>query len=371
MMQTLTAIPIEHLHLQIKAALHTLDVIGRRELRDEFLYEKGNVYEIDEEWDEFEDEMEQTIHDLVVDYREGGWVELSKEVEDLGARYTLEQWYWLKYYHYPVSRIKACEGIQDLDERIKREMLLWTVDQFEKMITQGAYLYLHPGCDTGVGDTRICGHIETFNKILEACGVSLSPSLRHLLDNRIGLPTEGDRLSKRSRRCRLLQYTFFDAVRKELGLPDYEPMATPREQVAQTQPENESAKKSAEGAIEKHDGTDVEDASTKPTLNEKGHRGKHGNTDQKPKRATRARNIDAIKRCLREHIISARDHACTSQDRTGSPKLLPRPTQSQIAERLKVDTATVSRAIRDKSDREILILWQTAGDVNQIMRFKG
>ncbi len=87
------------------------------------------------------------------------------------------------------------------------------------------------------------------------------------------------------------------------------------------------------------------------------------------KRAPRAATIDAIKKLLREHLLVARDHAYTTRDRGGVPKLLPRPSQEHIAERLKVSVSSVSRAINDGADKEIKILWGAAVNIDQIMSF--
>lgn len=90
------------------------------------------------------------------------------------------------------------------------------------------------------------------------------------------------------------------------------------------------------------------------------------------KRASRAGTIDAIKKLLREHLRSARDHAYTTkQGHDGIPKLLPRPTQKHIAEQLKVHISSVSRAINDGEDKEIKILWGAAVDIDRVMSFKG
>jgi len=89
------------------------------------------------------------------------------------------------------------------------------------------------------------------------------------------------------------------------------------------------------------------------------------------KRSSRAANIDAIKKALREHLVTARDYAFTSIKQERGPSLLPRPTQEQLAAKLNVSVASVSRAINDRSDRELPILWNMANDVHQIMKYKG
>ena len=109
--------------------------------------------------------------------------------------------------------------------------------------------------------------------------------------------------------------------------------------------------------------------------NAKGGSGAIGNAGQRAKtprkRASRTVTIDGIKKLLRDHLRAARDHAHDSLKRKGVAELLPRPTQPYLAAQLKVDTSSVSRAIRDKADKEILILWQTASNIDQVLKFKG
>jgi predicted RNA-binding Zn-ribbon protein involved in translation (DUF1610 family) len=92
---------------------------------------------------------------------------------------------------------------------------------------------------------------------------------------------------------------------------------------------------------------------------------------KKPKkRATRAAAIDLIKQALREHLRAARDHAYFLRDSGKDMTLLPRPTQQQLAEQIKVSISSVSRAMKDSSDHEISILWDIANDLDQVMKFK-
>lgn len=88
------------------------------------------------------------------------------------------------------------------------------------------------------------------------------------------------------------------------------------------------------------------------------------------KRGQRTAVIDSIKQALREHLRAARDHAYFSRDYDDGPKLLPRPSQQQLADQLKVHVSSVSRAINDPSDKEISILWEIANDLDQVMKFK-
>ncbi len=88
------------------------------------------------------------------------------------------------------------------------------------------------------------------------------------------------------------------------------------------------------------------------------------------KRASRATAIDAIKHALREHLRAARDHAYSLREYGKGAKLLPRPTQQQLARQLRLSASSVSRAINDPSDKEITILWAAANDLEQVLQFK-
>lgn len=94
-------------------------------------------------------------------------------------------------------------------------------------------------------------------------------------------------------------------------------------------------------------------------------------TKKTKKRSQRATNIDGVKRLLKQHIISARDHAYKTQERKGTPELLPRPTQDFFADALKVHVSSISRAINDPHDNTAKVLWEIANDVDQVMRYKG
>ena len=89
------------------------------------------------------------------------------------------------------------------------------------------------------------------------------------------------------------------------------------------------------------------------------------------KRSSRAAAIDAIKQALRVHIRAARDHAHVTGERNEIPVLLARPSQQELADQLRLHPSAVSRALHDASDRELAILWQTANDIDQVMKFKG
>ena len=86
------------------------------------------------------------------------------------------------------------------------------------------------------------------------------------------------------------------------------------------------------------------------------------------KRTARATAIDAIKAALKDHLRAARDHAYDSKRRRGEPELLPRPTQKQLAEQLGLSRSAVSRAINDKYEKELPILWENLLDLEFVMR---
>lgn len=89
------------------------------------------------------------------------------------------------------------------------------------------------------------------------------------------------------------------------------------------------------------------------------------------KRATRATLIDAIKKELKNHLRSAHDHAHVTLEKYGEARLLPPPAQKLLAKQFNVHESSISRAIKDKSDKEMAILWEIANDVSQILKFKG
>jgi hypothetical protein len=89
------------------------------------------------------------------------------------------------------------------------------------------------------------------------------------------------------------------------------------------------------------------------------------------KRAVRAAKIEKLTAVLADHLRSARDHAFTRKVQTGLPELLPRPTQQQLARMLGISATDVSRCLRDKSARELRIYWQTANDLDQVMKWPG
>lgn len=85
------------------------------------------------------------------------------------------------------------------------------------------------------------------------------------------------------------------------------------------------------------------------------------------KNAWRVTLIAELTEAMIEHIRSARDYAHVSKQQTGSPKLLPRPTQRQLARQLGVSQASVYRCLTDPAARDLQYLWEMAVDLDRIM----
>jgi hypothetical protein len=90
-----------------------------------------------------------------------------------------------------------------------------------------------------------------------------------------------------------------------------------------------------------------------------------------PKRATRAVGIERLTAALVEHLRSARDHAYATRDLGGEAKLLPRPTQKQLAEQLHMTVSEVSRCFSDETAGVLNACWEMALDLGQVMNFRG
>lgn len=89
------------------------------------------------------------------------------------------------------------------------------------------------------------------------------------------------------------------------------------------------------------------------------------------RRAVRSAKIEKLTSVLVAHLQAARDHAFTRQAQTGVPELLPRPMQQELARMLGMSETDVSRCLKDKSARELRIYWQTASQLDHIMKWPG
>lgn len=87
------------------------------------------------------------------------------------------------------------------------------------------------------------------------------------------------------------------------------------------------------------------------------------------KRAERAANIEALKRELAEVVRAQRDHAQAATDFGREPVLLPRPSRKELGERIGLMESAVSRCFNDPAATELNLLWDTAADLNAVLRF--
>jgi hypothetical protein len=87
------------------------------------------------------------------------------------------------------------------------------------------------------------------------------------------------------------------------------------------------------------------------------------------RRKTRATDIEALVVELKQHLRAARDHANHTLATQGEPRLLPRPTQKDLARRVGITESRVSRSLRDPRAIELRLLWNVADDLVQVLRF--
>jgi hypothetical protein len=88
------------------------------------------------------------------------------------------------------------------------------------------------------------------------------------------------------------------------------------------------------------------------------------------KRSERAAKIEKLTGEMIQHLRAAKDHALSTQEQTGVPKLLARPTQKQLAKQTRMSESDVSRCLADQAARELRLYWDTADDLEQIMKWE-
>lgn len=88
------------------------------------------------------------------------------------------------------------------------------------------------------------------------------------------------------------------------------------------------------------------------------------------KRSQRATDIELCEKALIEHIHSARDYAWAAIDAGKVPLLLPRPIKKELAKQAGIKPWSLSRCLNDSNAHQFRLLWEIAGDVEQILRFK-
>lgn len=87
----------------------------------------------------------------------------------------------------------------------------------------------------------------------------------------------------------------------------------------------------------------------------------------KKKRADRAPKIELLRKVVKEHLLSARDHAFSLVERGQPAQLLPRPSQKEMAERAGVAEHDFTRCKQE--DHLLRLYWGTANDLDAVMRF--
>lgn len=89
------------------------------------------------------------------------------------------------------------------------------------------------------------------------------------------------------------------------------------------------------------------------------------------RRASRSANIELLKKAMIEHLLAARDHAYTTKKQTGQPGLLPRPLRKDLGALTGLKKDQVTKCFQDDDAAELNLYWETANDLDQIMRWKG
>jgi hypothetical protein len=89
------------------------------------------------------------------------------------------------------------------------------------------------------------------------------------------------------------------------------------------------------------------------------------------KRAQRAAKIELLVNELTRHLRAARDHAFATKNLTGTPELLPRPSQRELAKWTGLTESDVSRCLKDSRARELRLCWDTAVDLEQLLKWEG
>ncbi len=81
-----------------------------------------------------------------------------------------------------------------------------------------------------------------------------------------------------------------------------------------------------------------------------------------PRRSARVTKIELLVQELTQHLRSAADHARATGD------LLPRPTQQELGRRTGMTKSDASRCFNDPAANQLRLLWQTADDLDAILR---
>jgi len=87
------------------------------------------------------------------------------------------------------------------------------------------------------------------------------------------------------------------------------------------------------------------------------------------KRGERAAKIELLESEMGKHLRAAQHHAQSTQELGGTPKLLPRPRQKELAKRTGLTKSDFSRCLNDASAKWLRVLWEAATDLDQVMSY--
>ncbi|XZE56694.1 hypothetical protein SH139x_002819 [Planctomycetaceae bacterium SH139] len=102
----------------------------------------------------------------------------------------------------------------------------------------------------------------------------------------------------------------------------------------------------------------------------------HTHVDSKPtkprqKRGTRTAKIERLRDELKRHLASAADHAVATADSEGCAALLPRPSKTELAKLAGMSKSDVTRCFTDPTASELRLLWDTADNLEAVLRLRG
>lgn len=89
------------------------------------------------------------------------------------------------------------------------------------------------------------------------------------------------------------------------------------------------------------------------------------------KRRDRAAKIERLTEEMIDHLKGAQNHATDTEARTGTPELLRRPRQKELAALTQMTATDVSRCFSDPAAQQLRLLWDMANDLDQIMKWSG
>lgn len=94
-------------------------------------------------------------------------------------------------------------------------------------------------------------------------------------------------------------------------------------------------------------------------------------TKSRQKRGTRTAKIERLRDELKRHLASAADHAVATAEGEGCAVLLPRPSKTELAKLAGMSKYDVTRCFADTSASELRLLWDTADNLEAVLRLRG